>query len=57
MNLQEVRSRLIEVAVDLGWTPPGWRTAPYPSEPRVLDRLGDLALGMLLRDQREQTYN
>ena len=37
-------SRIAELAVELGWTPPGWRGAHSPSRwPRVFDHLDEVA--------------
>ena len=45
--LDDVRMRVLGVAVDLGWTPPGWRSAPYPPETRLGDRVADWAIALV----------
>ncbi len=47
-----VAERIAELAVELGWTPPGWRDEGAPSRwPRVLDQLDEVARAAIaLRD-------
>jgi hypothetical protein len=54
--LDDVMERLMVAAVDLGWTPPGWRGADLPgdalspdAEPSaawILERVGDIAYAL-----------
>lgn len=46
-----VRMKVLGAAVDLGWTPPGWRSAPYPPDTRLVDRIADWAFGVVWGDE------
>ncbi len=47
MTPNELRALFAQTAVGLGYTPPGWRSPRERSNPRLIDRIGDLALRVL----------